>query len=133
MWIAKQDRRYVMAEDEAMALADQLRVEIREGTRAPERKTVGGGLRRSATFSAIAHEYVRRHVQVPTRRTVAARSIAYYVRMLTRLKIPTVGGTVAALGTRPFAAITKADLEAARGAPHRARGRGTEPSNSPRL
>jgi hypothetical protein len=115
--IERRDRSYVMSKTEALKIADRLRTEIREGTRTPtgvvaETTTAPAML----SFTDIANAYLERHVRVPARRQAAAQSIANYVHMLKRLEIPIGDGRHGALGTRPFATLTKADLEAVRDA-----------------
>ena len=70
--------------------------------------------RRGLIFSDVADQYLKRHIWVPSRRTAAAQYIQNYVRILERLEIPVGEDATASLGTRPFVAITKADMEAAR-------------------
>ena len=113
--IAKRDRSYVMSKTEAHALADTLRSDIRHGRLLP-RAVPAASAPIALTFSDLAAKYLKRHVWVPSRRKRAAESIEGYVRILERLEIPSGGGATAAMGTRAFATLTKADLEAVRDA-----------------
>jgi integrase len=111
--IAKRERRYVMSKTEAQGLADKLRTDIRDGKHDSASSLPEPG-QTALTLSDIAREYLKRHVNVPSRRKTAAKSIENYVRILERLEISLGGDTTAQLGSRAFATITKADLEAAR-------------------
>src|SRR5262249_21777129 len=112
--VAKRERGYVMSKSEAQGLADKLRADIREGRHvapgAPEATATPATL----TFSDIARQYLKRHINVPPRRRAAAQSISNYVGMLERLPVLVGEGQTAPLGTRAFTSITKADLEAVR-------------------
>jgi integrase len=114
--IAKRDHYYVMSKTEAQALADTLRSDIRTGRLTALAAPAAGIPAAGLTFSDVATKYLKRHVWVPSRRKRASESIEGYVRILERLKIPAAGGTTVAMGTRPFTALTKADVEAARDA-----------------
>jgi hypothetical protein len=112
--IAQRDRFYVMSKSEAQGLADTLRSDIRHGRRLPApSKGLAVAATAPLTFTDVAAVYIKRHVWVPSRRKRAAESIEGYVRILERLPVPVADGT-AAMGIRPFATLTKADLEAAR-------------------
>jgi integrase len=102
-----------MSKTEAQGHADELRTEIRNGKRSPSGATIEAAPV-VLTFADVADAYLKRHVNVPSRRTAAAKSIENYVHILERLEIPIGDGQHAALRTRPFTSITKADLEAVR-------------------
>jgi integrase len=102
-----------MSKTEALALADRLRADIRDGKHHPTTVLPASG-QAALTFCDIAKEYLKRHVNVPSRRKTAAQSIENYVHILARLEIPVGGEATASLGSQAFATITKASLEAVR-------------------
>ena len=66
------------------------------------------------TFGDICAEYLKRHVQIPTRRRRGRREMEILVAMLRRAEVPAANGTTIRLETKPIDAITRADVEAVR-------------------
>jgi integrase len=104
--------RHVESKAEAIALADQLRIDIRAGrgpgqVKAPE-AVVG------LTFGDVCDSYLKRFVNVPTRRKRAKREMQNHVAELCASLVPAANGALMALGSKPLAAITRADVEAIR-------------------
>jgi integrase len=100
---------YWMSRSEAEALADQLRSEIRNGHGPDATKNPAVVAK---TLGDVAQAYIRDYVHVPTRRRRAAQQFEYYLRIIERSEVPAAGGTTIALGSKPLAAITKADIKA---------------------
>jgi hypothetical protein len=91
---------------------DQLRAEIRAGRfidpdaplSAPEPGEV------KLTFGDLCGEYLKRHVQVPTRRPRGRREMEILIAMLRRAEIPAANGTRIRLEAKPLDAIVRADV-----------------------
>jgi integrase len=95
---------------------DQLRAEIRAGRfiepDAPRSVPEPAHVR--LTFGDLCGEYLKRHVQVPTRRPRGRREMEILIAMLRRAEIPVANGATARLETKPLDAIVRADVEAVR-------------------
>jgi integrase len=95
---------------------DQLRAEIRSGrfiepdTPPPVPEPADVRL----TFGDLCGEYLKRHVQVPTRRPRGRREMEILIAMLRRAEIPVANGATARLETKPLDAILRSDVEAVR-------------------
>jgi integrase len=95
---------------------DQLRAEIRAGrfidpdaaTPTPQPADV------RLTFGDLCAEYLKRHVQVPTRRPRGRREMEILIAMLRRAEIPAPNAMMVRLETKPLDAIVRADVEAVR-------------------
>jgi hypothetical protein len=98
-----------MSRSEAEALADQLRSEIRNG-HGPDASKKPAAV--AQTLCDVAKVYIRDYVRVPTRRQRAAEQFECHLRIIERSEVPAAGDTTVALGSKPMAAITKADIKA---------------------
>jgi hypothetical protein len=78
----------------------------------PQRVMRRGGETNSA--QRFETEYLKRHVQIPTRRPRGGREMEILLAMLRRAEIPAANGTVVRLESKPLDAITRADIEAVR-------------------
>jgi integrase len=95
---------------------DRLRAEIRAGhfidPDAPPPQAPPADVR--LTFGDICDEYLKRHVQMPTRRPRGRREMEILVAMARRAEIPAANGASIRLEMKPFDAITRSDVEAVR-------------------
>jgi integrase len=66
------------------------------------------------TFGDVCKEYLKRHVQIPTRRPRGRREMEILIAMLRRAEIPAANDTTTLLETKPLDGITRADVEAVR-------------------
>ena len=98
---------------DALTLRDALRAEIRSGAFVdPDAPAALADVR--LTFDDVADRYLAEHVNQPTRRARGAREMAIAIACLRRAEILGAHGTPITLGSKPFDAITKADVEAVR-------------------
>ncbi len=95
---------------------DRLRSEIRAGRfvdpDAPAVAPPAPDVR--LTFGDICAEYLKRHVQIPTRRLRGRREMEILIAMMRRAEIHSANGAMIRLETKPVDAITRADVEAVR-------------------
>jgi integrase len=104
-------RRHITSKSEARTVANNIRVAIDAGTFRQDAPAIpSGGL----TFRDVAKKYKQRHVQVPTRRAHARYSMELHLDRLCDASVPAANDTTVALGDKPIAEVTKADLEALR-------------------
>jgi integrase len=100
---------------EAAAWRDRLRSEIRGGSFVDPSTPVPVVLVDTRlTFGDICDQYVRRHVQNPTRRARGRREMEILVATLRRAEIPAANGSVIQLESKAVDNITRADVEAVR-------------------
>jgi integrase len=101
------------SKSEAEAWRDRLRSEIRAGrlvdlaARAPAPEA-------RLTFGDVADQYLKRHVQVPTRRPRGRREMEIMIALMRRAEIPAAKGGTVRLEAKPIDAIIRADVEAVR-------------------
>jgi integrase len=97
---------------EAVAWRDRLRSEIRAGGFAAPPQNAGavGPL----TLGDVADQYLKRHVQVPTRRPRGRREMEILIAMIRRAEIPGASGATVRFETKPIDGIARADIEAIR-------------------
>jgi hypothetical protein len=93
---------------------DQLRAEIRANRFIDPDTLPTDAADVRFTFGDICTEYLKRHVQIPTRRPRGRREMEILLAMLRRAEIPAANGTVVRLESKPLDAITRADIEAVR-------------------
>jgi hypothetical protein len=114
---AKKPIRYVMSRTEAEALADQIRTNVRAGRITLEEsesaRATDAASATVLTLRDVADLYLRSYARTPTRRPHAARQFDTHVRMLCTSRVQGPRGTLVDLGEKPFAAISRADLDAA--------------------
>jgi integrase len=102
---------------DAVTWRDRLRAEIRAGNFVDPDVPVPESPPASdvrLTFGDICVEYLKRHVQIPTRRPRGRREMEILIAMLRRAEIPAANGTTIRFETKPIDAITRADVEAVR-------------------
>jgi integrase len=98
---------------EAEVWRDRLRSEIRAGKFVdPAAPPPVSDAR--LTFGDVADQYLKRHVQTPTRRPRGRREMEIMVALVRRAEIPAAKGATVRLETKPMDAITRADVEAVR-------------------
>ena len=100
---------------EAQALADRLRAAIRTGVIPPAASVEAAGQAEHPVdlrLSDVATSYLDNYARVATRRAHAVRQFEIYVELLVNAQVPGPAGTVVRLGTKPFASILRADLDA---------------------
>lgn len=66
------------------------------------------------TFGFVCDEYLKRHVQIPTRRPRGRREMEIHVRTSRRAQIPASKDVTIRLDEKPICDITRADIEAIR-------------------
>lgn len=100
----------------AITWRDRLRSEIRAGTFVePDAAAAPARVKETRlTFGDVCDEYVRRHVRTPTRRADGRREMEILIALARRAEIPAAHGATVRLETKPFADVTKADIEAVR-------------------
>lgn len=101
------------SKSEAASWRDRMRNEIRSGTFS-ESGIANATADSRLTFDDVCVEYLRRHVNNPTRRPRSRRWMEVLVAVLRRADIPATGGSTVTLGSKPVASITRADVEAVR-------------------
>ena len=105
-----------LTKSEAAGWRDRLRGEIRAGqfvdpdTPPPMPQPADTRL----TFGDVCKEYLKRHVQIPTRRPRGRREMEILIAMLRRAEIPAANDTTTLLETKPLDGITRAEVEAVR-------------------
>ena len=88
--------------------AETIRIAIRGGTFHTDTPTPG------LTFGAVLTADHDKHVKAPGRRESAQEAMGWHVGLLRRAPVPAGNGAMMALGDKPIASITKADVEAVR-------------------
>ena len=103
------------SKSEASMWRDRLRSEIRSGT------FVGPGTPMPAapvdvrlTFGDVCDQYLKRFVQVPTRRPRGRLEMEILIAMLRRAEVPAAKGATVRLEAKPIDTIMRADVEAVR-------------------
>src|SRR5262249_25627656 len=103
---------------EAATWRDQLRNEIRAGTfidpdapPAPATADTEATADTRLTFGDICDEYVKHHVQTPTRRVGAQKAMTWNLALIRRTEIPAAHGSAIPLEQKAIDAITRADIE----------------------
>lgn len=99
---------------EATAWRDRLRSEIRSGHFAVSGAPAASAADRRVTFGDVCDRYMKRHVQVPTRRPRGRREMEILVGVLRRARVPAAQGDSMLLEAKPIDNITRADIEAVR-------------------
>jgi integrase len=120
--LAKQTNRpagSVMTKAEAEALADAYRTQIRAGTfRQSAAPAVPVVTDTRLTVADVARAYVTTYAPIARdgqpRRAAGRRLIEWYTEALMRVRIPAAQGGEVALGDKPIADVTAADVEAVR-------------------
>jgi integrase len=103
------------SKSEAAEWRDRLRSEIRAGTFIDRGTQVPAApVDMRLTFGDVCDQYLKRYVQVPTRRSRGRREMEILIAVLRRAEIPGANGTTIQLETKPIDAITRADVEAVR-------------------
>jgi integrase len=100
---------------EAIIWRDRLRAEIREGRfidPATPVSAVPSDTR--LTLGDVCDQYLKRHVQTPTRRARGRREMEILIAMLRRAELPAANDATVRLEAKPIDAITRADVEAVR-------------------
>lgn len=102
--------RCIDSKSAAQTEANTLRTAIDAGTfhQAASMPSVG------LTLRDVAKKYLKRHVNVPTRREHAGYSMKLHVERLCSAMVPAAGDATIALGDKPIASVVKADVEALR-------------------
>jgi hypothetical protein len=114
---ARKPPRYFMSRTEAAALADQIRTDVRagritlEGSDTQQVRDVASSA--ELTLKDVADLYLRTYARITTRRQHAVRQFEIHVRMLCASRGQGPRETLVNLGEKPFAAISRADLDAA--------------------
>lgn len=99
---------------EAATWRDTLRSEIRSGSSIDPDALPSSTQDVRPTFGHVCEQYLKRHVQSPTRRPRGKREMEILVAMLCRAEVPAGAGGMITLDTKPAADITRADVEAVR-------------------
>ena len=114
-WLVLAGERVPTSKSEAAAWRDRLRSEIRAGTFVdPGTPVPAAPADMRLTFGDICDQYLRRHVQSPTRRMRGRREMEILIATLRRAEIPAANGSVIQLESKAIDAITRADVEAVR-------------------
>lgn len=101
--------------EQAITWRDRLRSEIRAGTFVdPDAAPAPARVETRLTFGDVGDEYVKRHVRTSTRRADGRREMEILIALARRAEIPAAKGARVRLETKPFADVTKADIEAVR-------------------
>jgi integrase len=105
-----------MSVTEAKALADRIRTGIRSGAIELEEPVVtetASTVSTPLTLGDVAARYLDEYARTETRRPLAIRQFEVYIDLLRRAKVPGPGGIPVSLGSKPFATVVRADLDAA--------------------
>lgn len=108
---------------DAEALADRIRSEIRSGTfRDPNHPEQAPAPDPNAllTIGDVIDIYIRRHVESPTRRESAQKTMKWHLAILRRTEISAAQGQTIRFEQKAIKEVTKADVEAIRDARRRA-------------
>ena len=100
---------------DAATWRDRLRAEIRSGTFVdPDAPVIAAPSDLRPTFSDVCDQYLKRHVQSPTRRPRGRREMEILIAMLRRAEIAGPNGATVGLGEKAIQDVTKADIESVR-------------------
>jgi hypothetical protein len=64
----------------------------------------------------VIDAYIKRHVEVPTRREGPKKAMTWNLKLIKRTFVPAANGTLVPLEQKPAGSVTKGDLEAFRDA-----------------